>query len=595
MTADIKTATDLNLDTPRLVERPDDGKREARTVIVAASPETQSYIAELAERADRVRARAVDPDVDNMLKIFSDGRAAALDLQLVGHPSTATTKVQVAAEQIATIYTQHRDDTYPDAGGGPDPARGSLQLVFCDLGTPKPDRGWSVYGELRDELARHGVPREMVRFIHDARTDREKGELFAACRAGHVAVLIGSTERMGVGTNVQRRAVALHHLDCPWRPADLAQRDGRIIRQGNINPEVQILRYVTEGSFDAYSWQTVARKAQFIAQVMRGRLDTREIEDIGDTALSYNEVKALATGNPLLLDHAQATTELTRLERLARGHDRAQRRLPDLIASSSSRLARLSAQRQTVAQALLVRRPTRAAAFSMTIGGRRCVERAEAKQQLISQLSRLREGARDLQLGETVALDRFAQLGGLDLSARAWRSMTDPNPRIGVAPHGLDGTEIALTDNDWTSPAAGLITRIENQLASLESLQESIDADIVDARAEIERGTAQLDKPFPRAAALAQARAQLAGIERLMAEQAAPPTPEPEPPVAPDEPDTRTEAHSAAPPPHPARLAALGFASPHPGHQPAGASQAAHPDRPRSAGRPGHQREGLER
>ena len=154
--------------------------------------------------------------------------------------------------------------------------------MFCDIGTPGDD--WNVYDELRDQLVSRGLPREAVRFVHDAKTDRDKGELFAACRAGTVAVLIGSTEKMGVGTNVQFRALALHHLDCPWRPADVAQREGRILRQGNHNTEVQILRYATERSFDGYMWQTVERKARFIAQVMRGRLDVREIEDIGDAA-----------------------------------------------------------------------------------------------------------------------------------------------------------------------------------------------------------------------------------------------------------------------------------------------------------------------
>jgi len=172
------------------------------------------------------------------------------------------------------------------------------------------------------------VPTERIRYVHQARNDKEKGEMFAAARNGRISVLIGSTEKMGVGTNVQARAIALHHLDCPWRPADLAQREGRIMRQGNHNPEVQILRYVTESSFDAYLWQTCERKAKFISQVMRGRLDVREIEDVGDTALSYSEVKALATGNPRILDKARVDAELTKLERLERAHARNQRVLP---------------------------------------------------------------------------------------------------------------------------------------------------------------------------------------------------------------------------------------------------------------------------
>ncbi len=167
----------------------------------------------------------------------------------------------------------------------------------------------------------------MVRFMHDAKNDRDKAMMFAACRAGNVAVLVGSTEKMGVGTNVQARAIALHHLDAPWRPADVAQRDGRIMRQGNQNPEVEIIRYAVEGSFDGYMWQTLERKAKFIAAVMRGRLDVRDIADIGDTALSYAEVKALATGNPLLMDQAKANSALATLQRAERAHNRNQSHL----------------------------------------------------------------------------------------------------------------------------------------------------------------------------------------------------------------------------------------------------------------------------
>ena len=173
-----------------------------------------------------------------------------------------------------------------------------------------------------------------MRFIHEANNDADKGRLFAAARAGHVAVLIGSTQRMGVGTNVQARCVALHHIDCPWRPADIEQREGRALRQGNQNPEIGILRYVVEGSFDAYSWQTVERKARFIAQIMRGRLDVREIEDIGDNALSFAEVKALASGDPLILDKAAADAEHTRLQRLQRADQRNRHALTSTLAAA---------------------------------------------------------------------------------------------------------------------------------------------------------------------------------------------------------------------------------------------------------------------
>jgi hypothetical protein len=231
-------------------------------------------------------------------------------------PDPTGGKLAVAASVIAEIYQHSRDRAYMGDDRARSSRRGSLQLVFCDLGTPNPDRPWCVYDQLRAELTERGVPQDAIRYMHEARNDMEKARLFAAARAGTIAVLIGSTEKMGVGTNVQARAVALHHIDCPWRPADLEQREGRILRQGNQNAEVRIIRYVTEGSFDVFSWQTVERKAAFIGQVMHGDIAQRSIDDIGDQALSYAEVKALATGNPLIMEKAGVEAELTRLERL---------------------------------------------------------------------------------------------------------------------------------------------------------------------------------------------------------------------------------------------------------------------------------------
>jgi N12 class adenine-specific DNA methylase len=579
LSADIKTADDLDLDTPEIAARAEDGKREPETVTVPATPELEMYITELASRADAVRDRVVDPTEDNMLKISSHGRAAALDMRLVGRPApSGKIKVEVAADRIAAIHAEHRDDVYRTASSEPDPVRGSLQLVFCELGTPKPDGSWSVYGELREQLAERGVPREMVRFIHEARNDREKGELFAAARAGHVAVLVGSTEGMGVGTNVQRRAVALHHLDCPWRPADLAQRDGRIIRQGNANPEVRILRYVTEGSFDAYSWQTVARKAEFIAQVMRGRLDTREIEDIGDSALSYNEVKALATGNPLLLDQARAQADVTRLERLARGHDRSQQRLPGLIESAQARVRRLTDQRGALDDALAARQPTRADAFAMTIRARRCAERTEAKTWLLNELGSFRSQARRQMrfVGDHVELAQFALLGGLPLTARAEAVRDQPQrPVLSIYVHGILDTELTVRDADWEAGGHGLITRLENRLDDLESLVGETEARIATAHTEIEQATGQLGKPFARAAELAAAYERLDAIEAEMASEITPTQDEAsdeardEEPADPATPANHHDNHhdsqesgDTSQPPNAARLAAVSFAAP---------------------------------
>ncbi|MGH2907704.1 MAG: helicase-related protein, partial [Solirubrobacteraceae bacterium] len=337
--ADVKTAEDLQLPAPGLrVHHGRDGQQRTgpRTVVIPAGPEIIDYLSQLAERAERVRSRSVDPTEDNMLKISGDGRKAALDMRLIdGRPTPGGCKLERAAAAIGRIWNEHKDARYLDADGTPSSIPGALQIVFCDLSTP--GDGWNAYDELRRLVAAAGVPAHQVRYVHEARNDAEKGRLFAACRAGHVAVLIGSTEKMGIGTNIQARAVALHHLDCPWRPADIEQREGRILRQGNQNPEVEILRYVVERSFDAYSWQTVERKAKFIAQVTRGRLDTRAIEDIGDQALSFTEVKALASGDPLVLEHARVSNDLTRLERLERAWQRNRQQLRYAVASASER------------------------------------------------------------------------------------------------------------------------------------------------------------------------------------------------------------------------------------------------------------------
>ena len=351
-------------------------------MLIDPSPELQSYVQALARRADAVRGRMVTPEEDNMLKVTTDGRKAALDTRLVtGQKASTPGKLDHAADTIARLWREHRDQIYRTPSGDPSPITGALQIVFCDLSTPNPDR-WNAYDELRQLLAARGLPAEQVRFIHEARNDAEKARLFAACRAGHVSVLVGSTEKMGVGTNIQDRCIAIHHLDCPWRPADIEQRDGRGVRQGNQNPEIHIIRYATQGSFDTYSWQTVERKARFINQVMRGRLDVREIEDIGENTLSFAEVKALASGDPLILDKAKIDAEVTRLHRLERAWQRAQHTLKGTIAGAEDRARSLAEQINTVRAAAAQRTDTRGDLFRMTVNGRAVTSRTDAAQLL---------------------------------------------------------------------------------------------------------------------------------------------------------------------------------------------------------------------
>jgi hypothetical protein len=248
-TADVLVRADLDLKLPTLT----DGR--PTVVVVPGTDELGDYVESLVQRAEDIRARKVEPDGDNMFKITGDGRKAALDLRLVDlDPTPGGGKIEAAAQRIARIHRETRHLTYLDDAGQPSPRPGGFQIVFCDLSTPRTDGEWSAYDELRRRLVAHGVPAGEVAFIHDARNDEARARLFARCRSGQIAVLVGSTGKMGVGTNIHTRAVALHHIDCRWRPADIEQREGRVIRQGNQNADVEIVRYATEGSFDVYMW-----------------------------------------------------------------------------------------------------------------------------------------------------------------------------------------------------------------------------------------------------------------------------------------------------------------------------------------------------
>jgi N12 class adenine-specific DNA methylase len=318
--ADIRTRDTLGLATP---------DADFDTVVVPATPELRAFVATLVDRADRIRGGGVDRHEDNMLAVCNDGRRAALDLELLGIDTADPGKVGAVVDRVAAIWRQTAEDRYPSKHGDPSPMPGALQVVFCDLGTPNRKAGTQVYGKIRRGLIAAGIPADRIRWVHSAKTDTAKATLFADCRAGRVAVLLGSTDKLGVGTNIQDRCVAIHHVDAPWRPADVEQREGRALRPGNHNRRVRVIRYVTEGSFDSYMWQALERKARFIAQILTGNLTAREVEDIDGAALSYAEVKALATGQPLLLEAASVAAEIARLRNLAAGHTRAQHRIQD--------------------------------------------------------------------------------------------------------------------------------------------------------------------------------------------------------------------------------------------------------------------------
>ena len=349
--SDVQTAEMLNLPRPRL--------QGGKPIIVACpmSEEQRALQEELVERYDRLRSQKVDPRVDNALAITTDGRKLATDARMLSAtaPDFDGSKVNRLVENVAAIWERTA------------PTRGT-QMIFADMGVNPTDWGYSPYKEIIQKLIAHGIPREQIATIGDAESDAKKQALFEKVRQGSVRVLLGSTQKMGTGTNVQKRLVALHHLDAPWKPAEVEQREGRILRQGNENEEVAVYRYVTEGSFDAYMWQALETKARFIGQVITGDNAARRAEDIGGQELSYAEVKAIASGNPAVLTLAEADAELQRLALLKKNHLDEQylarnnvRGLPGTIAKLSERLSNLTADQATI---------TDHAADPITIGGR---------------------------------------------------------------------------------------------------------------------------------------------------------------------------------------------------------------------------------
>mgnify|MGYP002649274642 FL=1 len=310
--ADIQTADMLKLPVPQA---------EYENIVLPASEQQKEILQSLAERAELVRNGAVDPSEDNMLKITTDGRKLALDQRLLNDmlPDTENNKVSACAERCFTIWEETKGQK-------------SAQLVFCDSSTPKKDGTFNVYDALKEKLMKKGIPEEEIAFIHDANTDVQKARLFSKVRSGQVRFLLGSTSKMGAGTNVQDRLIALHHLDVPWRPADIEQQEGRILRQGNKNKKVKIFRYITENTFDAYSWQLIENKQKFIGQIMTSKSPVRSCQDVDEAALSYAEVKALATGNPKIKEKMDLDVQVTKLKMLKANYESNLFRLQDAIA-----------------------------------------------------------------------------------------------------------------------------------------------------------------------------------------------------------------------------------------------------------------------
>ena len=480
--ADIQTADMLGLPVP---------KANYETVVCKPSEMQKEMVSSLAERADAVRSGAVDPSVDNMLLITNDGRKLALDQRLLNPmlPDFEGSKVNVCAGNIYRIWEDTKEQRL-------------TQLVFCDLSTPKNDGTFSVYNDLRDKLIARGITAEEIAFVHDANNEAQKKELFAKVRRGKIRVLFGSTPRMGAGTNVQDRLIALHDLDCPWRPRDLEQRSGRIIRQGNQNPEVQIYRYVTEGTFDSYLYQMVENKQRFISQVFTSKSPARVMQEIDDAVLSYNEIKALATGNPMIIEHANLETEVNKLKMLNASHLSQRYELEDKILKYyPQEISRLN-ERISGYTADIARRegntPAKKEDFPpMQIHGTVYTEKAEAGKALI-------EACKQLTNSDPVSIGSYR---GFEM--QLFYEAFSKEYRValkGTLTHTASlGTDIH-----------GNITRLDNALNGLETrLQEHRDR-LENTTAQMEAAKADAAKPFPREQELQEKSKRLAELTKLL-------------------------------------------------------------------------------
>ena len=480
--ADIQTPDMLKLPVP---------EAEYENVTLKPSEAQKQMVESLADRAERVRNRMVDSSVDNMLKITNDGRKLALDQRLMNDmlPDDPNSKASVCVEKAFEIWEQTTD-------------KKSAQLIFCDLSTPKGDGTFNVYEDIRNKLVAKGVPPEEIAFIHDANTELRKAELFAKVRSGQVRFLLGSTAKMGAGTNVQDKLIALHHLDVPWRLSDIEQQEGRILRQGNTNPKVKIFRYVTEGTFDAYSWQLIENKQKFIGQIMTSKSPVRSCEDIDDAALTYAEVKALATGNPYIKEKMDLDIQVSKLKLMKANHTSQKYRLEDDIAQRypkqiSALKEKIEGLKADIAD-YNARKPVDKELFAMNVAGKTYEDRKEAGSALIAVCKEMKAANTPVSVGEylgmkmAVTFDSFFKKFTLTLKGNL-----SHNVEIGSDP-------------------SGNITRINNALESMTKQLEEAVAKLENVEHQLETAKVEVVKPFAQEAELAEKLDRLAELNALL-------------------------------------------------------------------------------
>jgi len=480
--ADIQTPDMLKLPVP---------EAEYENVVLKPSEHQKEMVASLAERAEAVRDRRVEAHIDNMLKITNDGRKLALDQRLINDmlPDDDNSKATTCVDKAFEIWEDTKEQK-------------SAQLIFCDLSTPKGDGTFNVYEDIRDKLIAKGVPKEEIAFIHDANTETRKAELFAKVRSGQVRFLLGSTAKMGAGTNVQDRLIALHHLDVPWRPSDIEQQEGRILRQGNLNPKVKIFRYVTEGTFDSYSWQLIENKQKFIGQIMTSKSPVRSCEDIDEAALSYAEVKALATGNPYIKEKMDLDIQVSKLKLLKANHTSQRYRLedniaqhyPKQIATMKERLAGYRADIQTYEQ----NKPIDKDSFSIKIGNRVFTDKKEAGTVLIDMCRNAKQPNTAVAIGEfqgfkmSVTFDSFSSKFTIALKGQLSHEV-----EIGADP-------------------LGNLQRLSNALDGLSGKMADVEQKLANVEHQLETAKMEVTKPFPQEAELSEKLERLAELNALL-------------------------------------------------------------------------------
>ena len=476
--ADIKTADMLNLPVP---------EAKYHNIAVKPSEMQKEMVASLAERAEQVRGGGVDSSVDNMLKITNDGRKLALDQRMLNDmlPDFEGSKINACVDNIYRIWKENAD-------------KKSAQLVFCDLSTPKNDGTFSVYNDIRKKLIERGIPESEVKFIHEADTDMKKKELFQKTRKGEVRVLLGSTQKMGAGTNVQDKLIALHDVDCPWRPSDLEQRSGRIVRQGNENPQVDIYRYVTEQTFDAYLYQLVEGKQKFASQIMTSKSPVRSAEDIDETALSYAEIKMLATGNPYIKEKMDLDIQVQKLKMLKSNflsekyglEDKVIKFYPQQIAYLKSRVEGLTKDVET---AKLHPKPIDEQPLGMMVSGVSYSEKAEAGQAIIN-------ACKSMNSPDAIPLGEYR-----GFQMELYFDTVQRNYVVKLK--GETSRDVPLGDD-----AHGNIVRIDNGIERFEEALADTKNSLENTEKQFETAKQEIEKPFAKEDEL---RAKTARLDEL--------------------------------------------------------------------------------